>query len=120
MKGFVDGAGRALLEVEVKPESGAGNSIITAWIDTGFTGDLVLTSACIADLGLPLSGTVGAILADGTEVAMKTFACSIQWFGKWQHLEVVESVGEQALLGVGLLLDHELTIDYRSSELTLE
>ncbi|MEX0641305.1 MAG: hypothetical protein WD468_01315 [Pirellulales bacterium] len=120
MNGLVDSAGRALLEVELKLESGGDSSIIPVWIDTGFTGDLVLTSACVELLELPLSGTVGAVLADGSEVAMKTYACSIQWFGKWQHLEVVESVGEHSLLGVGLLLDHELRNDYRSGEITLD
>jgi clan AA aspartic protease len=119
MKGTADSAGRALLEVELKSENGAPGTMVTDWIDTGFTGDLVLTTGHINALNLSLSGTVGAVLADGTEVAMKTYACSIRWFGKWQHLEVVESVGEHALLGVGLLLDHKLSIDYQSGLVSL-
>jgi hypothetical protein len=44
---------------------------IQVWIDTGFNGDLVLPQQQIDALGLPKSGTVKAILADGSEVGFR-------------------------------------------------
>jgi clan AA aspartic protease len=119
MIGLVDSAGRALLEIEVQPAPSAAGLPIAAWIDTGFTGDLVLPKAVIDQLGLTLSGTVGAVLADGSHVAMQAYECYIQWFGDLRRLEVVGNDGTSPLLGVGLLLDREVIIDYRRKKVTL-
>lgn len=43
MNGYVDGSGRALLTVSVRPSEIAANHEIQVWIDTGFNGDLVLS-----------------------------------------------------------------------------
>jgi predicted aspartyl protease len=75
MNGQVDNQGRALIEIAVLSSNRAATRVIHAWIDTGFTGELVLSKAQIDDLALRHSGTVKAILADGSEVAMKTYAC---------------------------------------------
>ena|SRR5438477_10498596 len=93
---------------------------IQAWIDTGFTGELVLPQPQIDSLKLAQSGTVKAILADGSEVVLKTYACLIEWFGEQRHLEVVANDGDFPLLGVGLLRDHDLHISYRSGEVTID
>ncbi len=90
------------------------------WIDTGFNGDLVLPQEEISNLGLPQSGTVKAILADGSEVALQRYICLIDWFGNERDLEVVANDGEYPLLGVGLLVGHDLHISYRSGEITIE
>ena len=74
----------------------------------------------IHDLALPHSGTVKAILADGSKVALKTHACLIDWFGEERYLEVVANNGEYPLLGVGLLVDHDLHISFRSGNITIE
>ena len=74
----------------------------------------------IDDLALPHSGTVKAILADGSEVALKTYACLIDWFGEDRHLEVVANKGACPLLGVGLLVGHDLHISYRSGDITID
>ncbi|MEX0612348.1 MAG: hypothetical protein WD738_09435 [Pirellulales bacterium] len=119
MNGFVDNAGRALIEIELRATRDAPPLSTTVWIDTGFTGDLVLPQAVIDDLALSLTGTVGAVLADGSELVMRTYRCFVQWFDELRRLEVVANQGEHPLLGVGLLLDHELRIDYRANEITL-
>jgi clan AA aspartic protease len=120
MNGRVDSGGRALLDIELILTRDAPPLSVTAWIDTGFTGDLVLPQTVIDELALTLSGTVAAVLADGSQVAMKTYRCFIHWFDELRRLEVVASEGECPLLGVGLLLDRELRIDYQSREITLE
>jgi clan AA aspartic protease len=119
MKGFVDRAGRALLSVELQSTAAANPLTLAVWIDTGFTGDLVLPQNLIDEIFLPQSGTVGAVLADGSQVALRTYTCLISWFGQQRRLEVVANDGEYPLLGVGLLADRELRIDYRSKAITL-
>jgi predicted aspartyl protease len=81
---------------------------------------LVLPQQQIEDLTLPESGTVKAILADGSEVTLKRYVCLIDWFGEERDLEVVANEGEYPLLGVGLLLGHDLRISYRSGEIAIE
>jgi predicted aspartyl protease len=80
----------------------------------------VLPQRQIEDLALWESGTVKAILADGSEVALKKYVCLIEWFGEERDLEVVANEGEYPLLGVGLLLGHDLRISYRSGEIVIE
>lgn len=99
MKGQVDGFGRLLVKVAVQASDNANLHIIDAWIDTGFNGDLVLPQHLIEKMNLLHSGTVKAILADGSEAALKTYSCEIDWFGKQRHLEVVANSGEYPLLG---------------------
>jgi len=93
---------------------------LQAWIDTGFNGDLVLPQRQIDDLFLPPSGTVKATLADGSEVVLQRYSCLIDWFGENRDLEVVANDGEYPLLGIGLLVGHDLHISYRSSNVTIE
>jgi clan AA aspartic protease len=119
MNGYVDEEGKALVDVELMPHV-VPPLTISVWIDTGFTGDLVLPSSLIADLALTRSGAVDAVLADGSLVPMSTYTCPIVWFGRTQHLEVVANEGEHALLGIGLLQGRELSVNYRTKRITLE
>ncbi len=50
---------------------------------------------------------------------MQAYECYIQWFGDLRRLEVVGNDGTSPLLGVGLLLDREVIIDYRRKKVTL-
>ncbi len=120
MNGHVDNDGRALLTLAIRPSEEAAPCEIEAWIDTGFNGDLVLPQQQIDDLALPQSGTVVGILADGSEIVLDTYACRIDWFGEESDLEVLANEGEYALLGVGLLMDHELHISFRSGQVRIE
>ena len=120
MNGQVDRHGRALIAVSLIPSPSAAPLDISAWIDTGFNGDLVLPQEQVISLGLTHSGTVQATLADGSVVALKTYGCQIDWFGERRYLEVVANSGMFPLLGVGLLRGHDLRINYRSDQLTLD
>ena len=119
MNGKVDSFGRALVTVALRPSDAAAAHEIQVWIDTGFNGDLVLPQQLIDDLALPNSGTVKAILADGSEVTLQRYVCLIDWFGGQRDLEVVANEGEFPLLGVGLLMGLDLHISYRTGELTI-
>ncbi len=121
MTGIVDHSGRALVEIELG-QALAPNAalVIPAWVDTGFTGELVLPQSMISQIGLVQSGSVSAVLADGSQVTLETFSCVVRWFGEVRSLEVVCNDGDHALLGVGLLLDHILHIDYQTVTLSIE
>jgi clan AA aspartic protease len=119
MKGIVDQAGRAILEIQLRFNSSHPFRTISIWIDTGFTGDLVLPQKTIDELGLNPSGTVDGILADGSQTVLTTYHCEIDWFGRIRNLEVIANSGTTPLLGVGLLLAKELVVDYTNLTLTL-
>lgn len=114
MTGTVDNAGRALLQIHLKSSADGMEAELEAWIDTGFTGELVLPRDRVASLGLPLGAAVKAVLADGSKVQLDAYTCLLNWFGEWKRIEVVVNQGQFPLLGVGLLMDRELRIDYRT------
>lgn len=120
MNGHVDNYGRAIVTVSIRPSDVAASHDVEVWIDTGFNGDLVLPHRQIDDLELPPSGTLKAILADGSEVALQRYTCLIDWFGKKRDLEVVANDGEYPLLGVGLLVGYDLHISYRSGSVMIQ
>jgi predicted aspartyl protease len=107
MNGEVDVSGRALIVLSIRPSHGAEAVSLQAWVDTAFTGELVIPRATITRLGLPQSAAVMAGLADGTQVVLDTFSCVIDWFGQERVVEVVnlamgrykgKETGESALL----------------------
>ena len=118
MNGRVDHGGRALLQVTLR--AGGNARPVDVWVDTGFTGDLLLPQSVIDQWELPRSGSIDAILADGSQIELSTYTCVIDWFGMERPLEVIANDGEIPLLGVGLLLGKELRVDYRSLRLSLE
>jgi clan AA aspartic protease len=120
MKGQVDLYGRALVSVTIQASDLSTGHEIEVWIDTGFTGDLVLPMKRIQELGLPQAGTVKGILADGSEIALQRFACLVDWFGERRELEVVANDGDYPLLGVGLLVERELNISYRTGVISID
>jgi clan AA aspartic protease len=120
VNGSVDHSGRALVVLSIRRSAEADATGLTAWVDTAFTGDLVIPRHIIESLGLQQSAAVTATLADSTEVVLETFACVVEWFGRQQLVEVVQSNGQVPLLGVGLLCDRRLEIDYRSQTVVIE
>lgn len=115
MTGTVDSGGHALLPVRVRHPITSAETGLDAWVDTGFTGDLVIPQAQVDALGLPAGLAVRAILADGSEVLLNSYECHLEWFGAWRVVEVVVNAGQFPLLGVGLLKGRQLQIDYRTN-----
>ncbi|MFL5330128.1 MAG: hypothetical protein ACJ8C4_14600 [Gemmataceae bacterium] len=116
MKGTVDGAGRALIGIEIDAPPHTPTTI-QAWIDTGFTGELALPQKIIDDMGLTHSGSVAAVLADGTQIALKTYTCIVMWFGQARQLEVVATPAITHCWASGFFwtVNFELTIDSSQS-----
>ncbi len=119
MRGGVDDSGRAILPIEILCPKYPIGVRVDAWIDTGFTGDLVLPQSLIDDLQLEITGSIDGVLADGSAIELSTYHCELDWFGKRRSLEVIANLGQTPLLGVGLLLAKELRVDYSNLELTL-
>ena len=120
MNGKIDDYGRALLRIDVRGIVGGTANPVDAWVDTGFTGDLVMLNALIERLELKESGSVDAILADGSPIELPTYTCFIDWFGNQRRLDVVANDGEYPLLGVGLLIGMELRANYATLRLSLK
>jgi clan AA aspartic protease len=120
MHGHVDSAGRALVRIGLTSVATATTLEVEAWIDTGFTGELVLPQDQIVALGLPHSAVVTAELGDGSATVLEVYSCLIEWFGHVQQIEVIANTGTSPLLGVGVLHGHRLTIDYAACTLTIE
>lgn len=114
MNGEVDHADRAMIFLTIRPFHNAEAVRLAVWVDTAFTGDLVVPRKVIEELGLRQSAAVTAGLADGTQVVLETYSCVVEWFGGPKTVEVVGNDGKIPLLGIGLLRDRRLEIDYRS------
>jgi clan AA aspartic protease len=120
MNGEVDDSGRALISIRLRVSVDAGATVLPAWVDTAFTGELVIPRGTIQTLGLRQSAAVMAGLADGKQVVLDTYSCILDWFGQERLVEVVENDGQFPLLGVGLLRDRRLEIDYPSRTLAIK
>lgn len=120
MNGIVDSQGRALLPIVVHHAPDGSATQINVWVDTGFTGDLVLPRDQINRLGLQESAVIQSTLADGREAEIESFIAWLDWFGELQEVEVCASSGQNILLGVRLMLGRRLVIDYDSMNLSLE
>jgi predicted aspartyl protease len=78
MTGSVDTYGRALLPVEVAVDELTAAEVLDVWVDTGFTGDLVIPQTEIDRMGLQECGTIEGVLADGTTGRFRKYACWIE------------------------------------------
>ena len=112
--GSVDGAGHALVSVTLSNPHTHASIQCDAWIDTGFTGEVVLPQARIVALGLTGSAAVPAVLADGSIVNLPAYDCLISWLGQEVKIQVVANQGQYPLIGVGLLDGHYLAVDYQN------
>jgi clan AA aspartic protease len=112
VNGWVDNSGRALIALSIRANAEARAFAVETWIDTAFDGDLVIPAGMIENFGLSQSSGVQATLADGSAVVLETFQCEVDWFGSLRQVEAIANEGQFPLLGVALLKDRRLMIDY--------
>lgn len=120
MNGLVDELGRALVKLEIRASKNAEPTTIQAWIDTAFSGELVLPRQMIEGANLEQSAAIAARLADGNKVTLESYTCLLNWFGEDRPIEVIANEGEYPLLGIGLLLVHRLVVDYPQLMVAIE
>jgi clan AA aspartic protease len=82
---------------------------IEAVLDTGYTGSLTLPSAVVSALHLPFRGRGSVVLGDGSESEFDIHEATITWAGE-RRLVAIDVADTDPLLGVGLLLGNELTV----------
>lgn len=108
MQGFVNTNYEAVISVVVS-HNGKLKSV-NAFIDTGFTGFLSLSSKIIADLELPWSYRERATLGDDSETLFDIHNASIIWDGKFRGIEI-NSADTEPLLGMSMLRGYRLQVD---------
>ena len=86
---------------------------VEVFVDTGFNGDLALSSAIITDAGFSLLEETEVQLADGREVTLQVFEGRVDWQGSNRKADVIASEGDP-LLGMRLLEGSELRIEVKS------
>ena len=115
MDGRLDERGMPVLDVAVLPHA----SRITALIDTGFDGELLVYHDQLRAIGVDVvfDRAEQLRLADGSEVTLLGSTLTIDWHGEPRrvNLDVVPTKAPQrarALLGCRLLRDSQLHIDF--------
>ena len=83
---------------------------VDAVIDTGFSGDLTLSTAVIASLSLTWLGRELGILADGSTDLFDVYSAVVLWDGQPRSIEV-EAADTQPLVGMNLLHRHSLHME---------
>lgn len=79
-------------------------------IDTGFTGDVMLSASVIRALGLKSAGTRKGTLADGRVMNFSVYAAQVSWHRRTLEVVVLES-DSSSLMGMGLLAGSRLTME---------
>lgn len=82
---------------------------ISAIVDTGFNGFLTLPPGLVRRLALPRIARARAMVAHGREEILDICRVAILWDGNPRLIEAT-SMRNAALIGMGLLQDHELLI----------
>jgi predicted aspartyl protease len=124
--GSVDARGRPVLRVAMQ---GAEDEFLVV-VDTGFNGDVFISSNDAGKLGIQLSGFEEKVeVAGGVLQRVENAKCELTWFGKPRL--VVVTIGLEpasprreddpiALIGTGLLRPHLLLIDYEAGTVEIE
>jgi clan AA aspartic protease len=83
--------------------------LITAVIDTGYTGFLSLPSEIINELNLSWTGIDRGTLGDGSEVTFEVYAAKVIWDGEYRDIPINEAQTDP-LVGISLLYGYDLQI----------
>ncbi|HJT78657.1 MAG TPA: aspartyl protease family protein [Gemmataceae bacterium] len=109
IRGVVNARLEAVVRLRVRGPGGA-EADVDAVVDTGFTSSLTLPPAVVAALGLARQSGGSALLADGLVRPFDIYAAEVDWGGTWRPV-LVWVVGNEALLGMGLLAGHQFRVD---------
>ncbi|MGO9465167.1 MAG: clan AA aspartic protease [Isosphaeraceae bacterium] len=108
IRGVVNARCEAVVRLRLRGPSGA-ELDVDAVVDSGFTASLALSAAAVASLALARQSGGGAVLADGSVRQFDIYAAEVEWDGAWRPV-LVSAVGDEALVGMRLLVGHELRI----------
>ena len=94
---------------------------LEAVIDTGFDGQLCVPVSLAVEIGLELYGAQQTQLADGSIRSDLVFLGQAGFVGqRTQEVEILLTESDDALLGVGFLMDWRLEIDFSQGLVQLQ
>lgn len=108
------------LWVPIKISGYHGSKDIWFRIDTGFDGELSLPVQLAIPLGLALVGESEYSIAGGGKYTPFKFVASIQWGSLNKLASIDVDKGETPLLGMSLLIDHTLFVDFKKRILVIQ
>jgi clan AA aspartic protease len=106
--GVITPALEAVVRVELHGTGGL-KANVDAVIDTGFTDFLALPTSWITALALSYLQTDRVVLADGSDIAVDQYECTVIWEGHPRAV-IVHCLEGTPLIGMSLLYDHLLTM----------
>jgi clan AA aspartic protease len=106
--GVVSSNSEATISLVIVNESRQ-TKMITAVIDTGYTGFLSLPSEIITELNLSWTGIDRGTLGDGSEVTFEVYAAKVIWDGEYRDIPINEAETDP-LIGMSLLYGYDLHI----------
>lgn len=107
--GTVNARLETIVRLRVRGPSGA-VADVNALLDTGFNASLTIPATVATALGLLFQSSGRALLADGATKPFDIYAAEVEWGGVWRPV-LVWVVGDETLLGMGLLNGHQLRIE---------
>src|SRR6266516_2104220 len=117
MKGFFSD-GKPKIELTVL---GLDDKIqVSALVDTGFDGALMLSLPAALQIGLRLSNMVQVELADGSIKKEFVFEAKVVLNEETVPVDVLLTSSEENLVGTSLLQNQSLMIDFKSQLITLD
>ena len=111
IQGKVNEKGQALVVIEALDRDGWLQPLEFV-LDTGFTGDLLLSADVIQRLAVVPHDEINAALADGQGVKLNGWLGSVFWHNRMRSVVMAQADGEP-LLGTKLLQGNRVTIDVR-------
>ena len=87
--------------------------------DSGFTGDIVVPESIAVDIGLNSGGSAEVELADGYIMEVKLYLAQVQIGDVVQDAAVI-IMGEEVLIGTGLMEPFDICIRVATSEAVIE
>ena len=109
IRGTVNAGMEAVVRLRLRGPPGS-LADVDAVVDTGFTSSLTLSPAVVSALGLVRQTGGTAMLADGSARPFDIYAVEVEWGGTWRPV-LAWVVGDETLLGMGLLTGHQLRIE---------
>ncbi|MDZ4683878.1 MAG: hypothetical protein SH850_02240 [Planctomycetaceae bacterium] len=104
-----------LLAVTVRGASGIEGEV-SAVIDTGFSGAMLLPKDVVDRLFMEPGRFVSGSLADGSTTIVPVYLGHVRWFDEDREIEIV-AAGQTTLIGVQLLEGYRLIADFEPAGL---
>jgi len=108
-KGVVNNYLEAVLHIRL-----TNGATIECVLDTGFNGSLLLPREFVEENSMLFVGREKVIMVEEISTEIDTAAAKVNWLGKDLLLHVFVSETDEALIGVEMLVDSLLEIDYKN------